>query len=869
MANPVPGQSHVAAINTFLNQHCVSCHGEKKHKADLTLHTYTDVPAILKGRKVFQNSLKMVHAGEMPPEGREPPTSAESEAFFNAVNGLFSEADRDAKPDPGRVTVRRLNKTEYNNTIRDLLGVDPKPADDFPADDIGHGFDNIGDVLTISPILMERYLAAAEGVASVTVLPDPPKISSRWQSGKELTDNRPRRRRSEAAAEPVARGNYREVTGEFGPAGVNWRLSLDGDYVFRAKVFGQPGGGGPIRATLIVDGKPLETLDVVGTNEKSAKTIETKVSFAEPGEHKFEIALADDAGGPKAGSTAAKPAEPVGPSTEDVAARLRERRKRDLENKAQDKKPDAGTSDAKKSESSAKPTDAKPSADDAKKSADPKKSGDANKSNDASKSGDAGKTSSSNNATNAEVRSLFVENLNLSPPANTFPQAHRRILALADTTAPRATQTRQILTKLLSRAYRRPATPDEVERLAKLVEQTEAAGEKWEVGLQVALQAMLVSPKFLFRLELDDRPESKDIRPLDDYALASRLSYFLWASMPDAELFDLAAKKQLSANVEPQVKRMLQDPRAKSLVDNFAMQWLQLKRLKGFQPDKATYPSFDEELRSAMGEETELFIAAVVKEDRSILDLLDADFTFLNERLAKHYGIADTNGNPLYQKAERPAGSRIPRDEFVRVSLPPGGLRGGILTQASILMVTSNPTRTSPVKRGKWVLEQVLGTPPPPPPPNVPELEEKGKAASATSLRQRLEQHRANAACAGCHAKMDPLGFAFENFDAIGAFRKKDGNFDIDPSGTLPDGRKINGPAELKSVLKEKKELVARALTEKLMIYALGRGLEYYDDRSVDKVAAAIAPDNYRFSRLVAEIVKSEPFRLRRGLDKE
>ena len=277
---------------------------------------------------------------------------------------------------------------------------------------------------------------------------------------------------------------------------------------------------------------------------------------------------------------------------------------------------------------------------------------------------------------------------------------------------------------------------------------------------------------------------------------------------------------------------------------------------------------FNEQLRAAMGKETELFIEAVIKEDRSILNLLDADFTFLNGRLAQHYGIADTKGNWAGQPPAGAKGERIPQNKFVRVELPKGGPRGGILTQASVLAVTSNPTRTSPVKRGKWVLEQILGAPPPPPPPDVPELEEKDAAHESASLRQRLEQHRANPACANCHAKMDPIGFAFENFDAVGAFRQKDGNFPIDASGVLPDGSSFKGAGELRSMLVEKrKEQFSRALAEKLITYALGRGLEHYDDRTVTQVSKALAGDGYKFSRLVTEIVKSDPFRLRRGKD--
>jgi hypothetical protein len=291
-----------------------------------------------------------------------------------------------------------------------------------------------------------------------------------------------------------------------------------------------------------------------------------------------------------------------------------------------------------------------------------------------------------------------------------------------------------------------------------------------------------------------------------------------------------------------------------------------LQRLKTVAPDKKLFPLFNEQLRSAMARETELFFESIIREDRSVLDLLDSDYTFLNETLARYYGIADTNGNWMGQKPEREVGQQIPRREFVRVSLLPSKIRGGLLTQASILTVTSNPTRTSPVKRGRWVLEQILGAPPPPPPPNVPELAEGDKAQLTGSLRQRMEQHRANPACANCHAKMDPIGFAFENYDAIGAFRLKDGEFAIETAGVLPDGKAFQGPGELKSILMEKRNQFTRCLTEKLMIYALGRGLEYYDRRPVMQIQDALAKNDYKFSVLVSEIVKSDPFRLRRGV---
>jgi hypothetical protein len=414
----------------------------------------------------------------------------------------------------------------------------------------------------------------------------------------------------------------------------------------------------------------------------------------------------------------------------------------------------------------------------------------------------------------------------------------------------------------VTRAYRRPATKDEIDRLVKMVDAIEAAGEKWEAGMQAALESILISPKFLFRPELDHQLGNREAHPVGEYELASRLSYFLWSSMPDDELFALAEKNELSKNLDAQVRRMLKDSKSRALVENFAMQWLQLRRLGTFTPDAKLFPSFTPKLRSAMIEETQRFIDAVIREDRSILELIDAKFTYLNEPLAQLYGIADTKGNLHGQKQVSEKGQKIQGDHFQRVELT-GGNRGGLLTQASVLTVTSNPTRTSPVKRGKWVLEQMLGTPPPPPPPDVPEFE-NNKVLTGT-LRQRMEQHRANIACANCHARMDPIGFAFENFDAIGGFRSKDGNQPIDASGTLPNGRSFNGAAELKTILKEKKDQFSRCLTEKMLTYSLGRGLEVYDRRSINRIVAALSKDNYRFSTLVAEIVKSEPFTLRKG----
>jgi hypothetical protein len=409
--------------------------------------------------------------------------------------------------------------------------------------------------------------------------------------------------------------------------------------------------------------------------------------------------------------------------------------------------------------------------------------------------------------------------------------------------------------------------PDEVERLLALAERARREEASFERGIQVALQAVLVSPHFLFRGDLlsivgqaSRLPAKRPVRdgvkaggtpaslslPINDYALASRLSYFLWSSMPDETLWQEAKRGTLRKNLEAQVRRMLKDPKAHALVENFADQWLQIRSLSQITPDKTTYPSFDEELRAAMQQETELFFETIMREDRSVLELLDANYTFMNERLARHYGVPGVKGEALQ-----------------RVSLK-GSQRGGILTHASVLTITSNPTRTSPVKRGKWVLDNILGTPPPPPPPDVPELKE-GKVLSG-SLRQRMEEHRANSLCASCHARMDPIGFGLENYDGIGAWRDKDGTFAIDPAGQLVTGESFHGPKDLKAILlKRKKDDFVRCLSEKMLTYGLGRGLEYYDRCATEQIAKGLAKNRYRFSSLVLEIARSAPFQLRRA----
>ncbi len=732
----------------FMKKHCYECHGEKSKKADLDLTKFKDAATILKEQKHWKSVLHQVNTGEMPPKKQPQPTAQELANFNAAIENSFALAEKSAKPDPGRVTLRRLNRTEYNYTVRDLLHVDYNVAEDFPADDIGYGFDNIGDVLTLSPVHLERYLAAAEGVAARAIVLDPPKPPTRTTSSNFLE---PGGYGSENTTRPVTRGFLL----------VRQKVTVDGDYIFRVRagVTNAPDGE-PIKMALLVNDEVKQTVTVQEPIRKW-ENFELPIKL-KAGEHVFSI----------------KYLNPV-----------------------------------------------------------------------------------TSGATN---RMLFVQSFQIIGPADTRPEFQQRIAARLVNTPPDR-KLREFAQWFLTRAFRRPPTPAELDRYLKVAE-TAANGAKgqWEAGVQQLLKVVLCSPKFLFRVELDSLPRYPGAHPMDEFQLASRLSYFLWSTMPDEELLNLAAKNQLTAALDNQVRRMLKDPKAESLTKHFALQWLQLERLKIFAPDNKLFPAFDERLRTSMQRETELFFGEIIREDRSVLDLIDADFTYLNESLAKHYGIADTAGNVLYQKKTQTGGQAIPRNEFVRVALPMKE-RGGLLTHASILTVTSNPTRTSPVKRGKWVLEQILGTPPPPPPPDVPELD--GQKTLTGTLRQRMEQHRENPSCAGCHKQMDALGFAFENFDAIGRFRAKTDEGAIDASGTLPDGKSFQGPAELKTILKGKQELIVRNLAEKLLTYGVGRGLEFYDNRALNQICAQTAKADYKFSALITAIVKSDPFRLRRGTE--
>ena len=768
-------KSFAADVAPFLVKNCYSCHGNGKTRGDLALDKFKPDESIQKDRKVWENVLHMVRSGEMPPKEKPRPAAKDTEAFLQALDSLLGDLDCSGMRNVGRVTLHRLNRSEFNNTIRDLIGVDFHPAADFPNDDVGYGFDNIGDVLSVSPLLLERYLAAADTILDRAIVNvELPKVAKIRLADLNVSQGAGEVKRGTAF---LTKGN---VAGE--------SYLDEGDYIIRATVYGEQLGKDPVRAVLRLGRKEL-------------KQFEVRAEQSAPIELEFKTRL------------------PKGTSRLSVGFLNPYAEAAPVEKKTEEQKADKAKTKDGKGDGKADPA--------------PKGKG---------KAGDA----KAKNADPKKERKLVVRRIEVegpfNPPPIVVPESHRRLLAHKADLAPREAA-REIVSRLAPRAFRRPVGPEEVERILKVYDKASQEGEPFENRIRLAIARILVSPNFLFRVELDPAgAKAGTSYHINEYELASRLSYFFWSSMPDDELFGLAAAGKLRQNLPTEVRRLLKDPKSSAFFQNFPGQWLTLRGLANVSPDPKLFPKFDVELRDAMYRETELFFETIVREDRNIGDLLDADFGFVNEKLAKHYGIEGVKGK-----------------EFRRVKLPAN--RGGLLTQASILTLTSNPTRTSAVKRGKWVLDQILNTPPPPPPPDVPPLTETGELKG--TMRKMMEMHRANAVCSSCHQRMDPIGFAFENYDAVGAWRDKDGAFAVDASGTLPDGRNFKGPAELKSILKEKKELFGRCISEKLLTYALGRGLEYYDKCAVDTILKALAQNNYRFSTLLDEVVMSEPFQMR------
>ena len=755
----------------LLDRYCVICHNEKLKTAGLILDKMqVDHPS--ERADVWEKVIRKLRTGAMPPAGMPRPDKS---GYDSLATFLETELDRSAvaHPNPGRApTFHRLNRAEYTNAIRDLLALDVDAIDLqslLPADDSGYGFDNIGDVLSVSPLLLERYLSAADKVARLALgwIPARPDVAT-YEVSKFL-------KQDDRVSENLPFGSR-------GGIAVRHYFPADGEYVIKARLRrsydGQKilGLTEPSQIEFRLDDVRIKTfalgVDRPGPESKQEPDAGLEVRIlVKAGARLVGVAFPEETWAPEKNSLHEFSFVGVGLKFDDVD------------------QPALG------SVSIAGPYNPK---------------------------GPGGTPSR---------RKILV----CTPPSGTDGEGCAR----------------KIFSNLARRAYRRPVTDQDIAPLIALYKEGRKSGG-FESGVEIALERLLVTPEFLFRIERDPIGVAPDSAyRVSDLELASRLSFFLWSSIPDDELLTVATQGKLK-NVdvlEQQVHRMLADPRSEALASNFAGQWLYLRNVRSAMPDVAEYPDFDENLREAFEQETELFFRSMLREDRSVLDLLRADYTFLNERLAQHYGIPGIYGS-----------------YFRRVPLADENRRG-LLGQGSILMVTSYANRTAPTIRGKWVLENLLGSPPPPPPPNVPSLMDRGENGKILSMREQMEKHRANPACAVCHKNMDPIGFALENFDAIGKWRRTSGAAEtpIDASGVLPDGTKFNGPAELQRMLLSRSDQFASTVTEKLLTYALGRGIEYYDAPAVRKILHGAAPADYRWSSLIVGIVKSEPFQMRRS----
>jgi hypothetical protein len=726
-------------IKPILETHCGDCHWGDDSDADLNLEPFDSIDQLLKARKKWKKVLLRVVANEMPPEDCEPIPKAEHAQLVEWTENLLTSVDC-TNINPGRVTIRRLNRTEYQNTVRDLTGVEFKTDGNFPADDVGYGFDNIADVLSLSPILMEKYLTAAETI-SLQMIDDPSKVRlSKSLRGKDFKSSK---------GNGIA-GNGRLVFSSNSTATATFNVFEKGNYRIRIQANGDQVGNEPARMQFDIDGRQKRVLKVDADLE-SLTNHELEVRLTKTGQTKLNITFLND----------------------------------------YFKKNPNGRNDD---------------------------------------------------------RNLHLAGISIEGPLGVRSENYRRLVPKDPRDDPKSQRkvARKTISVFASRAYRRIAKSDEVDRLMKLYDAAIDAGDDFDEALRYPIQAVLVSPHFLYKIE--SPVEIGKIRELNDFELATSLSYFLWSSMPDKELFAIAAKGKLKEDrvFRAQVIRMLKDKRAKAVVQNFASQWLQLRSLERMQPDMDLFPGVDAQLRQDMETETKLLVYDLIRRDAQVTDLLKADYTFMNERLAKHYGVDGIKGN-RFQKVSSEKSKRV-----------------GLLSHASILTLTSNPNRTSPVKRGKWIMENLLGEEPPPPDPDAMQLEDQAQLSG--TLRQRMEQHRANPACAVCHKVMDQLGFALENYDPVGRWRTEDEVGAIDPRGELPDGSSFMGSKELQATIRTAmRGQFVRCLSEKMLIYALGRGLEYYDECTLDQITSRLRDNEFRFSELVIAICESDPFRKRYG----
>ncbi len=780
-----------------LNQYCVTCHNTKLQTGSLALDKL-DLHRAGADAETWEKVARKLRAGMMPPAGAPRPDRHALDALAGAVEDALDRAAA-ANPNPGRTPLHRMNRGEYANAIRDLLAVDVDAATLLPADDSSNGFDNIADVLGVSPALLERYVAAAAKISRLAVGdPETAPLDVTYTvrgdlSQTETLDGLP----------PGTRGG----------TVVRHNFPLDGEYLVKLSLmklsFGQVFGEG-------AEGQELE-VTLNGQRVKLYKLEPVPMFFmrAKQGAPPAEKPLSDPAADPLAERVKMTP---------DI--RL------EFKLNVQAGPQVLGAAFLQKGYDANEDLVHRPGA----STFDP----------------NIGMQYGYDTVPHL-ARVDITGPYHATGPGDT-PSRRRIFLCQPSAAADEIPCARKILSNLVRRAFRRAPSDNDVESLLSFYQQERNKTGSFEAGIEIALRRILADPEFVFRFE----PPPANAAPgepyrISDTELASRLSFFLWSSIPDDELLSLGVQGKLHepAVLERQTRRMLADDRATALAANFAGQWLYLRDLKSSNPDGREFPDFDDNLRQAFQRETEMLFESILHEDRSVLNLLDADYTFVNERLAKHYGIPNVYG-----------------PDFRRVPVP-SDARRGLLGQGSMLLVTSNANRTSPVQRGKWILQNLLASPPPLPPPNVPPLKESSEQARATSVRERMEQHRSNPACAGCHKIMDPIGLALENFDGVGQWRNVDLGFPIDASGQLVDGTRVDGPASLRKALLDRPEAFVGAMTEKLLMYGVGRETKYYDMPVVRAIMRDAAPsgrapaDRYRFSELVLGIVKSAPFQMR------
>lgn len=752
-------QGAPSAYRKQIDRYCVTCHNQKLNTGGLRLDE-VDPENVGHDIEIWEGVVQKLRTQTMPPSDKPQPSSGARNALLTTLVTSLDEAAA-TNPNPGRTdALRRLNRTEYQNAIRDLLALDIDAKKLLPHDESGHGFDNVnlGD---LSPTLLDRYISAAQKISRLavgTAQKTPHSDIIRVKADMTQEDHVP--------GLPL---------GTRGGVLVPYTFTQDGEYDIQVWLTRD-------RNEEIEGLKEPHNLEVLIDRER------VKVFIVEPPLDGFDYSLIDKN---------LKVRVPVSAGSHNIGITFPQTKSSLLETARQP-------------------------------------------------------FQSRFNMHRHPRRTPAVFQLSITGPysAKGFgdtPSRRRIFIREPQSEADEEAAAHDILAMLMKRAYRRAVTESEVEGPMNFYREGRAEGS-FDVGIERALTAILVSPQFLFRVEREpDATRSGDVYEISDLELASRLSFFLWSSIPDDELLDLAIRGELSRPevLEKQTRRMLADPRSSNLVTNFAGQWLHLRKLEAFRPDARLYPDFDDNLRQAFRQETELFLESVIRNDRSVLELLHADYTFLNERLAKHYGIPHIYGT-----------------RFRRVELGDDSHRGGLLRHGSILTVTSFATRTSPVVRGKWVLDNLFGAPPPPPPPNVPVLEE-GSVSATLPMRERLSEHRTNPACASCHTTIDPVGFALENFDAVGRWREYQDGQPVDASGGLPGGDAFDGVIGLEEDLLNRPDLFVGTMTEKLLTFALGRGLDYYDAPAIRKIVRDAKANDYRFSDLILGIVKSVPFQMR------